>query len=146
MSLDYSFYISTRLSPENLMRAFLLSLGFPWDPSDGCEAHPGNFHAWVGPARGGRSRQIKLERFGFAPDVHFEFNTWGGVDFEGRAEIVRGALAVCRAIPGDAVLLFNGEQVLFTRLAGTIYVNSLYWEGDYALFPPPYELKAIPVD
>jgi len=146
MSLDYSFHISTKLPPENLMRAFLLSLGLPWDPKDGCEAHPGNFHAWVGPMPGGRSREIWLERFGFDSNVYFVFNSWGEANVEAREQIVRGTLAICRAVNGDAVLLFNGEIVLFMRKAGTIYVNSAHWEGDYSLFSPPYELKAFTVE
>jgi len=145
MSLDYSFYISTKLAPESLMRAFLLSLGLPRNPNDGCEAHPGNFHAGVGPTHGGRSREYNQERFGFDPDVYFVFNTWADVSIEAREQIVRGTLAICRATTGDAVLLFNGEIVLFMRRAGIIYVNSAYFRGDYALFTPPYEVKEFSV-
>lgn len=144
MSLDYSFDISTKLAPESLMRAFLLSLGLPWDPNNGRVALTANFEAAIGPLQG-RSREITTERLGFEPDLYFTFRTWGEVDVEAREQIVRGTLALCRAITGDAALLFNGERVLFMRKADTLYVNSTYWRGDYALFPPPYELKAFPV-
>jgi hypothetical protein len=63
---------------------------------------------------------------------------------EAREQIVRGALAICQATTGDAVLLFNGETVMFMRRAGTIYVNTAYWRGDYSLFIPPYALKEFP--
>jgi len=146
MALDYRFSISTKLSPESLMRIFLLSLGLPWNANEGCEAHPGNFHVGAGPMNNRLSREIYLERFGFEPDVNFSFRTWGEVNVEAREQIVRGTLAICRAVTGDAVLLFNGEIVLFMRKAGTIYVNSAHWEGDYSLFSPPYELKAFTVE
>jgi len=95
---------------------------------------------------GGLSREIELERFGFDPNAYFVFNTWAAVSIEAREQIVRGTLAICRATTGDAVLLFNGEIILFIRKAGTLYVNTAYWRGDYSLFPPPYELKAFNVN
>lgn len=144
MSLDYSFYISTNLGPETLMRTFLLSLGLPWDPKDPCSTDTPRFSAGVGPVKR-ESREYRRERFGFAPDQYFVFRTWGEVAFEASEEITRGTLAICQAVPGDAVLLFNGESVLFMRRSGTLYVNSAYWDGDYSFFTPPYELKAFDI-
>ncbi|HYV48468.1 MAG TPA: SitI3 family protein [Myxococcaceae bacterium] len=144
MSLDYSFHISTTLGPETLMRTFLLSLGLPWDPKDPCSTDAPRFTAGVGPLPLD-SREFRQEQFGFAPDQYFVFRTWSAYSVEAKAEIVRGTLAICQSVPGDAVLLFNGEIVLFMRKAGTLYVNSAYFRGDYSLFTPPYELKAFEV-
>jgi hypothetical protein len=144
MSMDYSFSVATSLSPESLMRTFLLSLGLPRNPDNECNVETANFHAIAGPVRG-RSREISLERFGFQPEVHLVFRTWPHLNPEAKAEMVRGTLAICRAIPGDAILLYNGEVVLFMRKAGQLYVNSGYWRGDYSLFSPPYEVKEFPL-
>lgn len=145
MALDYSFDISTSLAPESLMRAFLLSLGKLKDLKNEFEAGTDNFYATVCEVQA-RSREIRLEQLGFEPAVSFAFRTSADVDIEARKESVRGTLALCRTITGDAALLFNSEYILFIRKAGTIYVNSAYWDGDYSLFPPPYELKAFRVD
>lgn len=144
MPLNYSFDISTTLGPETLMRTFLLSLGLPWDPKDPCSTDAPHFTASAGPLRPD-SREWVREQRGFAPDQSFIFNTWGEGSVEAKEEIVRGTLAICQAVPGDAILLFNGEIVLFMRKEGTLYVNSAYWRGDYSLFTPPYELKAFEV-
>lgn len=145
MSLDYSFYLSTNLGPESLMRTFLLSLGLPWNPKDPCSVDASTFSADVGPCQQGHSRDIARERFGFDPDQYFVFRTSAAFDIEARGEIVRGTLAICRAVTGDAILLFNGEIALFMRKSGTLYVNSAYFRGDYSLFTSPYELKAFEV-
>src|SRR4051812_8477744 len=121
MALSYTFDISTKVAPESLMRTFLLSLGLPWDPHKGCSATADTFDAGVGPLTG-YSREITTEQLGFEPDTYFSFRTWADADIEAREQIVRGTLAICRAVTGDAALLFNGEYILFIRRAGTIYV------------------------
>jgi hypothetical protein len=103
-----------------------------------------HYHGWVGPLEG-RSIEIATENLGFTPDQRFRFVTGRDAEREGEREIVRGTLAVCQAIEGDAVLLFNGETALYERRTGVLYLNSLYWEGDYSWFSPPYDIKAIPV-
>jgi len=123
-----------------------MSLGKLKDLKDECEANTTHFYVTVDEARRGRSREIKREYLGFEPDVTFMFRTWGGLAADAEEELVRGTLALCRATPGDAALLFNLETILFIRKADTIYVNTLYYKGDYSLFPPPYELKAFKVD
>ena len=144
MSIDYSFHVSTTLGPETLMRTFLLSLGLPWDPKNPCSMDAPRFTAGVGPLPRD-SREWMQEQRGLAPDQYFVFRTWSQYSVEAKEEIVRGTLAICQAVPGDAVLLFNGETVLFMRKSGTLYVNSAYWRGDYSFFTPPYELKAFDV-
>lgn len=144
MSLDYSFDIATSLAPANLMRTFLLRLGLPRNPDDDCTVSTPHFHASVGPMSRDFSEHM-LENVGFRPDAYFVFRSWAAADIEARAEIVCGTLAICQAVPGDAVMLFNGEIVLYMRKAGVLYVNSTYWEGDYSLFTPPYEVKAYKV-
>src|SRR5689334_17633830 len=126
MAITYSFYIATKLGPEQLMRTMLLALGVPWKPEEGGVVDAPNFRAGAGPV-GARSREISQEDFGFSPDQIISFRTWGGEHEEGRRDLVRGTLAICQAVPGDAVLLFNGEIVLFMRTLGTLYVNSAYW-------------------
>jgi len=145
MAITYSFYISTGLGPEQLMRTMLLALGLPWNSDDGNVVDAPSFSAGAGPVEG-RSREISLERFGFTPDQNLNFRTWDGdPGLKGKHDIVRGTLAICMAVTGDAVLLFNGETVLFMRKSNTLYVNSAYWRGDYSLFTPPYEPQAFPV-
>ena len=144
MSIFYSFDVSTNRTPETLMRIFLLGLGLPRNPDDECDVDTPHFHAVAGQMRK-ESRDQLQELLGFYPDVSFVFRTWGDSSLEAKAEIVRGTLAICQAVAGDATLLFNGEIVLFQRKADTLYVNSAYWRGDYSLFSPPYELKAFSV-
>jgi len=140
MSAFYSFDMSTKLAPESLMRTFLLSLGLPRDAGDKCDVGTPHFHASAGQLRKDSIDHLQ-GLLGFRPDVSFLFRTWAAAGIEAKAEIVRGTLAICQAVAGDAVLLFNGEVVLYMRKAGTLYVNAAYWRGDYSLFSPPYELK-----
>src|SRR4051812_4257941 len=102
----YSFYISTKLDQEQLMRTMLLALGVPWKPGERV-VDASSFRASSSPVTG-RSREISQEQFGFAPDQLIRFRTWEGEHEEGRRDLVRGTLAVCQAVAGDAVLLFNG--------------------------------------
>lgn len=145
MALDYSFEISTNLSSENLLRAFLMSIGLTRNIKNPHEASTKHFYAMANDLQG-RARDISREEYGFEPTVHLTFRTGADTNIEARAEIVRGTLAICRATAGDAVLLFNGEIILFIRRAGTIYVNTNHWQGDYSLFSQPYELRAFRVN
>src|SRR5262245_58676648 len=112
------------------MRIFLLRLGLPGSPENDCGVRAPHFEAEVGPEHGGHSLEITKELFGFTPTSYFLFKTWGNVSIEGKEEIVRGTLGICQAVTGDAILLFNGETVLYKRTAGTLYVSSAYWQGD----------------
>lgn len=57
--------------------------------------------------------------------------------------IIKGAQAVLRALPGDAVLLFNGESIDLLKKDGVLYVNSIGGWPDYSIFQQPYVLKAF---
>jgi hypothetical protein len=143
MAIQYSFFIDTGLAPEQLMRTMLLALGVPWNPDDGCMVDTPSFSAGAAPFQG-RSREIFRADFGFDANQFLNFRTRGEAAYNAEHEIVRGTLAICRAVTGDAILLFNGETVLFMRKEGTLYVNSEWWKGNYVLFDPPYVVQAFP--
>ena len=121
-----------------------MSLGKLSDLQSEVQAGTKNFWAQANRPEG-RSREIAQEMLGFTPEVYLWCKLLSSGAYEGTREITRGALAICAATEGDAILLFLGETVLFLRKSGTLYVNSEYWRGDYSLFTPPYELKAFPV-
>jgi hypothetical protein len=58
--------------------------------------------------------------------------------------VLRVALYLLAAVPGDGVLLFNGEAVWLLRRQGQLILNSQLWnENRLALVSDPYELRFI---
>lgn len=62
-----------------------------------------------------------------------------------QVNVLRVALCLLAAVPGDAVLLFNGETVWLLRRPDQLILHSQLWnEERLALVPGPYELRFIP--
>lgn len=76
--------------------------------------------------------------------VRFLLSKHGDLDAQ-QLILLRLAMHLLSAVPGDAVLLFYGEEVWLQRREGQLILNSQLWDEDrLAVVAEPYELRAIP--
>ena len=93
--------------------------------------------------------QVIEESFFFHPSVvvSFRLNALGD-RFAGRHRIIQATLTLLECSSGDAVLLFNGETVMFQRLDGRLTLNRVegFWTSEALdMVPRPYECDEIPI-
>jgi len=149
MPIFSNLYLDTNLQPEDALQVMADALGFKVDRSRDEE---GNRKDSVGPGFLVHAHRpvspgmvdIVREELGIDSKVVFNFHELRPAspeDPDGSHMIVKGAQAVCRALPGDALLLFNGEIVELLKKEGVLYVNSRFGWTDYSIFHQPYVVK-----
>ena len=87
------------------------------------------------------------EEFGFTPSSSATFR-WYSVDdpVATRIHLIRGCMELLKGKADDAVLLLNGETVIFLRRNGLDVLNPVegFWTKEVlALVPKTFECKAL---
>jgi len=149
LPLFSNLYLDTGLEPDDALQIMADDLNFEVDRNRDAEGHrkdsvgPGFLVYAYRPVSPGMV-DIVREEFGIDPKVVFNFHeirSESPDEPHGPHAIVEGVQAVCRALPGDALLLFNGEVVELLKKDGVLYVNSKFGWTDYSIFQQPYVLK-----
>jgi hypothetical protein len=88
------------------------------------------------------------EAFGFTPTLHVGFRLDKDRADAGRIGVIETTLGLLKELPGDAVLLFDGENPLLLRVAGRLTLNADHgvWEPGRGLLgrvDVPYEMGSI---
>ena len=143
MSLNYTLSIAGAHSNDALLEKIQLAKGYSMTTNE--IFAPGLRLRFSKP--GPVDSQIIEEEFGFSPGVQIDFR----VDKMSNPETVamyllRGCRALLDQTPGDAVLLFNGETVIFLRQAGRLVLNPVegFWvDAVKAEVIGPYRLAPI---
>jgi hypothetical protein len=137
MSLEYTLALADGLNAESVCNLLAKSGEFRADGGQ-LEA-PELVVSICAPST--LSRQIIAEGFHFEPALELTFRLDKFKDRD-RAlrRILAGVAEVLRAAPVDLSLVFNGETVVLTRLAGALALHDIpgFWtEGRLALMPEP---------
>jgi hypothetical protein len=137
MSLDYSLALAGALSAESICNQLAQSGEFSMQKGE-LEA-PGLYISILVPS--GLSRQIIEEEFNFVPTLELDFrlDKFKDTDLAVR-RILAGVAELLRATEADLSLLFNGEIVILTRIAGNLelYDSPEFWDAErLALMPEP---------
>jgi hypothetical protein len=136
MSLNYDLEIATSLNPKQVLQIIVDELGFTW-----CEQ--GNLQgpqvAVSAISQSPLGQSVIEEGFGFRPKIHLSFWISSHANEEegriARQSVIRAVMTILRYESGDAVLLFNGENLLLQRLNGNLILNSVWKEWtSYYLF------------
>lgn len=152
MPVNYVLAIDSTLKPDDVLMILLEPLGRRLnperDPQGFRESSRGpGFDSSAGPVSDGR-REILTEQLGITPKVSVRItpDKFGDEVSQQYEAMIRGVVAVLRQVPGDAVLLFEGDRILLLRKEGQLYLNKAWgWDDrDRPWVDIPYELKDIP--
>ncbi len=146
MSTDYDLLVASDLTPQKMLD--LLSLRLSLATSDMEMEKDGVLKISVRPALRGRQTTFQ-EAFGFTPTlaVHFRLNKFAGYK-EAMCLLIRGTIAVLTQKEADAVLLFNGEQVILERIKGHLLLDKgvfgyANYQENLAEVTMPYQMRDL---
>lgn len=88
------------------------------------------------------------EEFGFGPQISITFRLDKEIDSViAHTRLLQGCIELLSDSSNDAVLLFNGETIIFLRRNGKFILNLVkgFWTDEVlAVIPIPYEFESIP--
>lgn len=120
MSLDYTLKIATELEPAHIMP--MLANGLGLTQSDDTSLRGEAVFAVVGRMKP-LAQEITEERFGFHATLAIYFELYSDEDEdEGKRIIGRATAALLKHQVGNAVLLFDDEDVLLQRTGGRVVI------------------------
>ncbi|GGS23019.1 SitI3 family protein [Actinokineospora fastidiosa] len=141
MSITYKLELGAPVAPKAVVSAMVAA------GSGAVDRHEGT----KGTLRGGGWFDVDVaeydppdpveEQFGFAPTIEAYFGLSKTGDFEAQeTDAFRLVVAVLAAIPGDALLHFEHDEVWLLRRNGELTVNDSLWKpAQLALLPWPYQ-------
>jgi len=149
MALEYDLFLALRYKNERLLEPLLELPGFRGSGGQG--QGPGLFFGVynVSPDR----RELLLDDYGIDSriDVGFRVDLSAYDDergYLGNRTVITAALAVLKAVPCNAILLYNGESPLMLRREGKLWLNraSGWWTSKERLdlVDLPYAMKDLP--
>jgi hypothetical protein len=145
VALDYSLDIATELEPIQALHIVSDGLGLEWR-TDTLLEQPGVQVCAIKNSELGQS--VIEEWFGFRPTISVLFRIFTNEDYEGGKHTLQQAtMELLRQVPGDAVLLFNGETIVLQRIGGQLVLNQGWgnWNAsEMAAMTLPYELRKLP--
>ena len=144
MALEYILRIATDLKPPQVLDFLARTLQFEVEP-DSSLSGPGLTIAASVESKLGQS--IISEAFHFNPTVRVTFRLDKFDDTDaGRLSLLRGTLELVRQLKSDAVLLFNGEDVVLLHANGELVLNEQngFWTAEHlSQIDLPYQMRAL---
>lgn len=143
MALEYMLRIATNLEPEKVLDFFASILELKKEP----DYLSGSGLIIYASPESELGRSIINDEFHFTPTVRVTFRLDKFDDMEiGKIKFLRGTLELLRQAPGDAVLLFNNEDVILQRTGGRLILNdkSSFWTPEHlSEVKLSYEMRSI---
>lgn len=143
MALEYRLRIATDLTPSQALDVLSRLHGLKADPG----RLVGTGVVIYASMESELGQSILREAFNFSPTISLAFRVDKFENWEaGVSTTIRAALELLSQTQGDAVLLFNGEEVVFLRTKGEFILNNgwNFWNPSrLALVALPYEMRNI---
>jgi len=153
MALEYTLEVSTELEPAQTLQLMFSSIGIETNIEQS-DKH-GVMVSTSGPGfttyafSSGDEQRYLTEELGITTNVTILFRLDKFANIEvAKTALVRATIELLRQIQRDAVLLFNGEEVVLLQKVGQLTLNKSreFWTPSYlALVTLPYEMRDIPV-
>jgi hypothetical protein len=148
MALEYELELQTELDPRLVVQILRAALDIERGPEpSGTSLYTGSeaIGLYVDPSRE-THKEIIDEAYGFRPDISIGSRIPWDASVEGVRLMVRGMMALLHRVPGDAVLLQNGELTRIWRQNGKLEVNEDWQDADevFAEITLPYERRKLP--
>lgn len=148
MALEYALELATRLKPRQALEALTdKPSGLTWG-EDGCFLFDESVQLTATEPLA-ITQNIIRDGFHFTPTLGIGFRHISNSDWDSFKETTLQAVVFLLEHSQDAVLLFNGETIVFQRLEGKLTFNSGYrlWEDDHWLrsrLALPFEHRPLP--
>jgi len=96
-----------------------------------------------------RRKQLFNEFFGFEPTLGVSFRIRSKSAYlAAKNSVLHASIALLRQVPGNAILLFNGESIVFERIDSRLIFNELFGRWDSSqldrLVEGSYEVRSLP--
>ncbi len=148
MGLDYDWYLAGVKEPHELASEMVGLNGFKVE-RDSFEG-PGVMGKILRVDKLGRS--LLRESLNMEPDLMVGFRIDLGQyseesGYTGVDTVIRACLDLQERLPGNAVLLFNGESTIWTRIGGLLVLNRAkgFWiQERLSLVKVPYKFEELP--
>lgn len=146
MAVEFSLVISTDIEPIQALHIVFKKVGLEWRDSNTYLVGPGVLVSSI--RKGALGQSVIEEAFGFRPNISVFFRISPKEDYEkGRHTLLQATIELLRQVPGDAVLLFNGENIVLQRIGGQLVLNEEWgnWTpSQLADVTLPHELRNLP--
>lgn len=153
MALQYALYIETALDPKQAIERLFEAIGIQTYTL--LSERPGVYASPSGPAfvtlaykMPDEGRAFLVEELGIEASVIILFRLNDEDREAQKYGLLQATIALLQRIPGDALLLFNGEVVWLFRKEGILTLNSgmELWTPTYlSLVEGDYVMKDIPI-
>lgn len=126
MALSYNLEICTELTPSRTLEAVASTLGLTSDCD--CSLRGAGVIASAA-AEDEIDAALIYDSFGFRPTVNVRFRLLDkSSPLNGDESVIKSVISILAATEGDAVLLFNSEEVILQRIGGRLTLNADWWE------------------
>ncbi len=144
MSLEYDLRIATNLQPKQTLELLAKQLNFEWEKTQTLYS-PGIVISAI--AENEKRQTLMQSLFGFTPTVNIWFWLDSNQDYEqGKHSLLLATTTLLNSLPGDAVLLFNGESIVLEKIAGALIFNKdlATWSGtQLAELKQPFYIESL---
>jgi len=124
MAVEYSIDIASDLNRDQAMRLLAERLGM--EQTEGFVHKPGTMSIGACDIEPGHWTEVTEEAFHFTPNLSMSFRRLYEANGEEFARLMLRATMLLLEHGRDAVLLFNGEIIVFQRLRGQLTFNTDY--------------------
>ncbi len=145
MSLSYTLELETKVEPQKLLQLLVERHNLQWHQ----ETISGK-GIWVNAyvEDDPENQSLTKEEFGFIPSIIFAFriNTDDTLEI-GEQTLIRAVMTLLQEVAGNAILLFNNENLVLQRINNQLIFNQDMWEewtaNELERINIPYELKQL---
>ncbi len=145
MALEFDLSISTEFEPMQTLQILSQRLGLERDSNMNLLAAGVSVSAITKSALG---QSVIEDGFGFRPNIAVCFRIYPNEDYEqGKVTLLRATVELLSQVRGDAVLLFNGEEIVLQRIEENLLLNqdkSIWSPLQLSKITLPYELRSLP--
>lgn len=138
MASEFVLHIVTELEPDDALHLISRNLELEEIKDDEDEDEDEGKIYVKGPgvlvsavAASSRRKSLIEEIFGFRPDITVWFRIQPKENYsKGKDTILRATMVLLKEAQGDAVLLFNGEEIVLQRIGGKLVYNKGFSDWD----------------
>lgn len=144
MALEFSLEAAMDVEPNHALHLIADTIGVSWADQD----HLSGLGVRISAINGTDLRKLVIaDAFQFVPSLSVGFRVQPKENYqEGKHTVLRAVMVLLDHFSGDAVLLFNGEDVVLQRLNSSLVINN-YWSqwstAQLAEIDQPYELRTL---
>ena len=153
MALEFALYLETNNAPKRVLELLFEGIGI--EAQIDLSNRHGGVSSRSGPAFMTYAYNTSIERasfledeLGIQPKITILFRLDKQEPETQKKVMLRAMIELITQLPGDAVLLFNGEVVWLLRKRGQLVLNSSIglWTPEYLLLVSlPYTMEEIPI-